>query len=49
MRKLNQICRKQDEKLERVIRRSRRRDSAADDRDETLGSVQRGDLCQRRE
>lgn len=49
VKELNQICREQDDKLERVVHRSRRRDSAADDRDETLGSVQRGDLRQRRE
>lgn len=35
--------------MECVVRRGRRRDSVTDDRDETVGSMQRGDLRQRRE
>lgn len=48
-KELSRIYSKQDDELECVVRRGRRRDSVADNRDETLGSMQRGDLCQRRE
>jgi len=49
VRESNRNYPKQDDELECIVCRGRRRDSVVDDRDKTLGSVQRGDLRQCRE